>query len=75
MFTLFGIIGLLIISFSIWLRNEYKQDILFVVGGVSLLIYSISIGDIIFIILQIVFIASALVEFFRLHGQKKNMLK
>lgn len=70
MFIIFGIIGLLVISFAIWLRDERKQDFYFVVGGISLLIYSISIGDIIFIILQIVFIISALIEILKL--SKKN---
>ena len=67
MFIIFGIIGLLAISFAIWLKNELKQDFLFVVGGISLLVYSISIGDIIFIILQIIFIVSALFEILRLY--------
>lgn len=72
MFIIFGIIGLLLISFAIWLRNERRQDILFIAGGASLLVYSISIGDVIFIILQVVFIASALVEFLRLRGRGIN---
>ena len=72
MFIIFGIIGLLIISFSIWLRNENKQDVLFIIGGISLLIYSISIGDIIFIILQVVFIISALVEILRLSKTRRK---
>jgi len=72
MFIIFGIIGLLIISFAIWFRNERKQDILFVIGGISLLIYSISIRDLIFIILQVVFIISALIELLPLRGKDKN---
>jgi hypothetical protein len=72
MFIIFGIIGLLIISFAIWLKNERKQDILFVVGGISLLIYSISIGNVIFIVLQVVFIASSLLEILRLAGKNKR---
>ncbi len=66
----FGIIGLLIGSSAIWLKNERKQDIWFIVGGVCLLIYSVSIGSVIFIILQIVFIISALAEMLKL--KKKN---
>ncbi len=71
MFIIFGIIGLLIISFAIWFKNEHKQDILFVLGGVSLLIYSVSIKDFIFIILQIVFIISALIELLQLRGKRR----
>ncbi len=66
MFIIFGILGLLTISFSIWLKNERRQDVWFVLGGIFLLIYSVSIHDTIFIILQIVFIASAAVELVKL---------
>jgi lipid-A-disaccharide synthase-like uncharacterized protein len=62
----FGILGLLVISFSIWLRNERKQDLWFILGGALLLGYSVSINDVIFIILQVVFIASAAAELLKL---------
>lgn len=62
MSAIFGIIGLLIISYSIWVKKEKRQDILFIVGGTFLLLYSISIQSTIFIILQVVFITSALLE-------------
>ena len=58
----FGIIGLLIISGSLWIKNEVKQNILFICGGVSLLLYSIYIDDMVFIVLQCVFILSAGLE-------------
>ena len=57
---------MLVISFSIWLKNERKQDVWFVLGGALLLIYSIGIHDTIFIILQVVFIVSAAAELLRL---------
>lgn len=66
MHVISGIIGLTIISFAIWLRNERRQDVLFIAGGIFLLIYSIGVSDIIFIILQVVFIVSALAEILRL---------
>lgn len=71
MYIIFGIIGLLIISRALWLKNERTQDYYFVAGGIALLIYSISIGDKIFIVLQIVFIVSALVEIFKLSKKHK----
>jgi len=64
MFKIFGIIGLIIISYAIWFKNEKKQNLLFMLGGVFLLIYSIYIQDIIFIILQGIFVVSALLENF-----------
>ncbi|MBM3257574.1 MAG: hypothetical protein FJY98_04655 [Candidatus Liptonbacteria bacterium] len=66
MYIFFGIAGLLIISWAIWLRDERTQDIGFIAGGICLLVYSASIGDPIFVILQVIFIVSALVEFIKL---------
>ncbi len=60
--TLCGVAGLLIISRAVWFRNERTQDKWFVIGGILLLIYSVNIGSVIFTILQVVFIASALLE-------------
>jgi len=60
-----GIIGLLIICAAIWFRDQKWQDILFVAGGAALLVYSIGIGDKVFITLQIVFIVSAAIELFK----------
>lgn len=61
MMQIFGIAGLLIISVAIWLK-ERTQNILFILGGLALLVYSASIHNTIFIILQLVFILSALIE-------------
>jgi hypothetical protein len=58
---IFGIIGLILISIAIW-QKEKRQDELFVIGGLTLLIYSYSLHNVIFIILQIVFILSAIIE-------------
>mgnify|MGYP001584504956 CR=1 FL=1 len=68
--TILGIIGLIIISMAIWVKIEKKQDILFVIGGVLLFVYSISIENVIFSVLQAVFILSALVELVRMKGTR-----
>ncbi len=57
-----GIFGLLIITYAIFAKKERKQDYLFAIGGAGLLVYSIYIKDLIFIILQIVFISASLYE-------------
>lgn len=62
----FGIIGLISISIAVWIKIEKWQNILFIVGGIFLLLYSIYIQNIIFIILQIIFIISTLVELIKL---------
>ena len=68
----FGIVGLLTISYAIWLKDEKWQNILFIIGGASLLVYSVNLGDKIFIILQLVFIASALSELLKLKTLTKR---
>ena len=57
---IFGIIGLLLISIGVILKNRKYQNIIYIIGGLSLLLYSYSIKSLIFIILQIVFIISAI---------------
>jgi len=61
---IFGIIGLIIITIAIWLK-EKVQNILFILGGLGLLVYSASIGNVIFVLLQMVFILSAGIELFK----------
>ncbi len=66
MSIIFGIVGLLIVSAAIWVKREKNQDVLFVIGGICLLIYSLSIDSYIFVILQLVFIISSSLELVRL---------
>ena len=66
-YKLAGIIGLILIilgnvfTLKKELRKKYSYP-LFFIGGIGLLIYSISISDTIFIILQSVFIIISLTE-------------
>ena len=69
-FTLIGALGLVIISIGILIKKEETQDISFIIGGVCLEIYSIYIQNVIFIILQLVFIASATYELINLKWKK-----
>jgi len=66
----FGIVGLLLIAYGLWVKNEKKQDIIFIFGGLCLLAYSAYIADPVFVVLQIVFIASAVIELIKLYRQK-----
>lgn len=68
---IFGIIGLIAISLAIWIKKEVQQDILFLLGGAALLVYSIYIGDMIFIVLQVVYIVSVSFELIKLLLKKK----
>ncbi|OIO64101.1 hypothetical protein COY28_00245 [Candidatus Woesearchaeota archaeon CG_4_10_14_0_2_um_filter_57_5] len=57
-----GGIGLLLITIGIITHKRLTQDVLYLVGGILLEIYSLYIRDNIFIILQLVFILAALVD-------------
>jgi sulfite exporter TauE/SafE len=59
---IFGVVGLLVISIAIWIKEEKKQNILFIIGGILLLVYSLYIRDWIFVTLQIIFTLSAFIE-------------
>ncbi|MEX1064201.1 MAG: YgjV family protein [Candidatus Paceibacterota bacterium] len=69
MLITFGITGLIAISIAVWIKNEKKQDILFAVGGACILVYSIGIKNVIFSVLQIIFITSALAELIKKRRQ------
>jgi len=69
-FTVIGAIGLVLISIGVWAKKEIWQDVIFVLGGIFLLAYSIYISNTIFIILQIVFIISAGYELVKLKLKK-----
>lgn len=65
LFKLSGVAGLLLITGGIWIKNAVRRDWIFALGGLGLLAYSAYLRDQIFIVLQIVFIASNLLELYR----------
>ena len=71
MFKFIGAAGLLVISFGIINKKRRTQDILYIVGGICLEIYSLYLGDIIFIILQIIFTISAIYDLIKLGRLKE----
>ena len=58
-FKLIGALGLIWISLGVLLKNRKLRNILFIFGGLFLIVYSSYIKDAIFIILQMVFILAA----------------
>lgn len=57
-----GIIGLLLITKGIFIRGHRHQSLIFAIGGIFLLVYSAYLRDLIFIVLQTVFIVSSVYE-------------
>jgi len=64
------ILGTLLVSAKRRIRRRYIYPLL-ILGGVCLEIYSIYIGDTIFIILQGVFVLSSIYGLIKMHSQKK----
>ena len=61
-----GVIGLLLVSYALWIKSEKRQNIAFIIGGLFLLGYSVDIRDTVFIVLQVIFILSASLELIRM---------
>ncbi len=73
-FYALGIIGLLLITSGVLIKNKdrKKRDILYMLGGLSLLSYSLYINDTVFIILQVVYTLSVAYDFFSQFKGKKE---
>lgn len=65
LFKILGILGLLLITSGVLLHKRKIQDILFILGGISLGLYSYFIKDTIFLSLQIIFIIAAVYDYFK----------
>jgi len=78
LFKISAILGLICIIIGISLvkqSQKRKQYLLFIFGGILLEIYSLYIKDMIFIILQIAFIISAIFEFSMLYSRARKAKK
>lgn len=63
-FTALGAVGLLCITIGVLIGSTQKRNLLFVVGGIGLLFYSLSLKDPVFIPLQTIFILASLYEIY-----------
>lgn len=66
-----GVVGVLLITWGIYVKKEISQDYVFVAGGLALLAYSLYLRDPIFIPLQIIFTVASLVEIVKLKRKHK----
>jgi len=69
-FQIIGALGLILISIAVLIKKKKYEDILFILGGLCLEAYSISIKNIIFIILQAVFILASGYELIKTYVKK-----
>lgn len=70
-FKIIGALGIILISIGIITKKRKTQDIFYILGGLCLETYSIYIGDLIFIILQIIFTLVAIYDFAKIQFFKK----
>lgn len=71
-FKIVGALGLILISAGILTKRRKTQDIYYIFGGVCLEVYSISLGDLVFILLQIIFTLSAIYDLIKIGLIKQN---
>lgn len=71
-FKVAGSIGLILICLGIIKKTRKTQDIYYIIGGIFLEIYSIFLGDIVFIVLQLVFSLSALYDYIKCGNKKRK---
>ncbi|MCD4704486.1 hypothetical protein K8R66_00215 [bacterium] len=71
-FKIVGALGIVLISIGIIVKKRKNQNIYYILGGLCLEIYSIYIGDLIFIILQIIFILAAIYDSIKMKYNGKN---
>ncbi|MBI2415587.1 MAG: hypothetical protein HYV33_02920 [Candidatus Kerfeldbacteria bacterium] len=69
-YKIIGAAGLLLISIGIVTKNRKIQDVLYIIGGLCLEAYSIYLGDVIFIILQIIFTLAAIYDVVKIQLKK-----
>ncbi len=69
-FQIIGALGLLLISAGVLRKKRTFQDELYILGGICLEVYSIYIGDLLFMALQAIFVLAALTDFLK---AKKNI--
>jgi len=69
-FTMAGVLGLISIIIGLLQREEKKEDIFFLIGGIFLLIYSIYLRNTIFIVLQAIFSLAAIWELIKIKTKK-----
>jgi hypothetical protein len=58
-----ALLGIILLAYGIFLETEKRQDIVFMIGSASLLIYAIFIGNLIFTIAMAVLFLASLTEF------------
>jgi hypothetical protein len=71
-YIIIGAIGLVTITLGVINNNRRTENILYIIGGICLAIYSIYLKNTIFTILQIVFTIAAIYNIIKIKSNKKK---
>ncbi len=74
-FWIIGILGLILIISGLFSKTRRQQAFVYIFGGLFLEIYSLYLGDIVFIVLQAVFTLVAVYEFSQYSKKKESWFK
>ena len=66
-----GAVGLILICLGVLTKKRRQQDVFYILGGVFLEAYSIYIGEIIFMVLQVIFVLVAVWDLNHVPKKKK----
>ncbi len=70
-FKISGALGLVCITIGVLTKDRIRENILFIVGGCLLEVYSVALRDMIFIPLQVIFVVASVYEVYELKKKKK----
>jgi lipid-A-disaccharide synthase-like uncharacterized protein len=70
-FRTIAALGVILLSIGIISKKRVKQNLFYIFGGLFLEIYSIFIGDYIFMLLQLIFVFAAVYDLYKLKFLKK----
>jgi len=70
-FKAIGALGLVFITIGVLTKKRLKEDVLFIIGGLLLEVYAIYLKDVIYIPLQLIFVAAAAYGIYQVKRAKK----
>jgi hypothetical protein len=74
-FRILGAAGLVFISIGVIEKDRIHQNVYFIIGGLLLEIYAVYLRDIIYIPLQLIFVAASAYEIYHLKKTRHPMLR
>ena len=67
-----GALGLVFITIGVLTKKRLKEDVLFIIGGLLLEVYAIYLKDIIYIPLQLIFVAASVYGVYEIEKRKNG---